>query len=215
MDQETRDPDGIPQWLTWAREIQALTQTGLTFCESHYDIQRYKRLEAIAAEIVAAHTTLPLSQVADNFRLQPGYATPKVDVRAAVFRDGKILLVQERSDNAWTMPGGWADVGEAPSEVAVREVREESGFTVTAERLMAVHDANRRPGIRLEFYHAYKLVFLCSLTGGEATPSDETSAVDFFDLDHLPELSLARTNRQMIEEAYAYAADPMRPTVFD
>jgi ADP-ribose pyrophosphatase YjhB (NUDIX family) len=215
MDNEPNDGGGIPQWLTWAREIQALTQTGLTFCESHFDILRYKRLEAIAAEIVAAHTTLPAADVVANFRLQPGYATPKVDVRSAVFRDGRILLVQERSDGGWTMPGGWADVGEAPSVVAVREVKEESGYIVAADKLVAAYDANRRPGVRLEFFHAYKLVFLCSLTGGDASPSDETSAVDFFDLASIPSLSGYRTNMTMIEEAFAHAADPTRPTVFD
>lgn len=215
MNDESKGGNDVPQWLTWAREIQALTQTGLTFCESHYDILRYKRLEAIAAEIVAAHTALSPTAVVDNFHLQPGYATPKVDVRSAVFRDGKILLVRERSDGGWTMPGGWADVGEAPSVVAMREVQEESGFTVAAEKLIAVYDANRRPDVRLEFYHAYKLVFLCRLTGGDAAPSDETSAVDFFDLGAIPELSNYRTNRKMIEEAFAHAVDPMRTTVFD
>jgi ADP-ribose pyrophosphatase YjhB (NUDIX family) len=209
------EAETIPRWLAWAREIQSLTQSGLTFCQNPYDVARYRRLEEIAAEIVAAHTTLPQEAVLESFRVQPGYATPKVDVRAAVLRDGKILLVQERSDGGWTMPGGWADVGEAPSAVAVREVREESGFTVTPGRLIAVHDANRRPNVRLEFYHAYKLVFLCVLAGGEATPSDETSAVDFFDLAHIPPLSTYRTSRQMIEEAYAHAADASLPTVFD
>jgi len=113
------------------------------------------------------------------------------------------------------MPGGWADVGEAPSVVAVREVKEESGFVVRAERLLAVYDANRRPGVRLEFYHAYKLVFLCALVGGEAAASDETSAVDFFDLADVPPLSAHRTNRQMLEHAFAQAADPTLPVVFD
>ncbi len=207
--------DAVPQWLIWAREIQALTQTGLTFCQNEYDIKRYRRLQEIAAEVVSAHSTLSRADVLASFRVQPGYATPKVDVRAAVFRDGRILLVQERADGGWTMPGGWADVGEAPSRVAAREVLEESGFEVATERLIAVHDANRVRGVRLEFYHAYKLVFLCKLTGGEARPSDETVAVGFFDLDHLPVLSQNRTSRQTLEEAFAHAANPTLPTGFD
>jgi len=203
------------KWLDWAREIQALTQTGLTFSQIEYDIMRYRRLEEIAAEIVSSHTALPTPEILENFRVQPGYATPKIDVRGAVIRDGKILLVQERSDGGWTMPGGWADVGDAPSAMVAREVREESGYEVRVEKLVAVYDANRVPGVRMEFYHAYKLIFLCTITGGEARPSNETSAVDFFDLEHLPPLSIYRTDRQMLEEVFAHFADPARPTAFD
>jgi len=204
-----------PKWLDWAREIQSLAQTGLTYSKIEYDILRYRRLEEIAAEIVAAHTTLPTETILENFRVQPGYATPKIDVRGAVIRDGKVLLVQERSDGGWTMPGGWGDVGEAPSAMVRREVWEESGFEVQVEKLVAVYDANRVPGARMEFYHAYKLIFLCAITGGEARPSNETSAVDFFDLEHLPPLSNYRTSRQMLEEVFAHFADPARPAAFD
>jgi len=203
------------KWLDWAREIQALAQTGLTYSQSEYDILRYQRLEEIAAEIVASRTMLSTEAVLENFRLQPGYATPKIDVRGAVIRDGKILLVQERSDGGWTMPGGWGDVGEAPSAMVAREVKEESGYEVRVEKLVAVNDANRVPGVRMEFYHAYKLIFLCTITGGKACPSNETSAVDFFDLEHLPPLSAYRTNRQMLDEVFAHFADPARPAAFD
>lgn len=203
------------KWLDWAREIQALAQTGLTYCKSDYDIQRYRRLEEIAAEIVASHTTLAQDVIVGNFRIQPGYATPKIDVRGAVIRDGKVLMVQERSDGGWTLPGGWGDVGEAPSAMVAREVWEESGYEVRVEKLVAVYDANRVPGVRMEFYHAYKLIFLCSITGGEARPSNETSAVDFFELDHLPPLSNYRTSRQMLEEVFAHFADSARPAAFN
>ncbi len=203
------------QWLDWAREIQALAQTGLTYSRIEYDIQRYRRLEEIAAEIVSAHTSLPEDPILENFRVQPGYATPKIDVRGAVIRDGKILLVQERTDGGWTMPGGWGDVGEAPSAMVAREVWEESGFEVRVDKLVAVYDANRVPGVRMDFYHAYKLIFLCSITGGEARTSNETSAVDFYDLENIPPLSIYRTNRQMLEEVFAHFADPSRPAKFD
>jgi ADP-ribose pyrophosphatase YjhB (NUDIX family) len=203
------------KWLDWAREIQALAQTGLTYSRIDYDIQRYHRLEGIAAEIIASHTTLPQETILENFRVQPGYATPKIDVRGAIIRDGKILLVQERSDGGWTMPGGWGDVGEAPSAMVAREVWEESGYDVRVEKLVAVYDANRLPGVRMEFYHAYKLIFLCTITGGGARPSSETSAVDFFDLQHLPPLSNYRTDRHMLEEVFAHFADPARPAAFD
>ncbi len=204
-----------PNWLDWGREIQALAQTGLAYSTNEFDILRYRRLEEIAAQIIASHTALPLEEILGNFRIQPGYATPKIDVRGAVIHEGRILLVQERLDGCWTMPGGWADVGETPSAMVRREVQEESGYQVRVEKLVAVYDANRLPGVRLEFFHAYKLIFLCALTGGEARPSNETSAVDFFDLNRLPQLSASRTNRQMLEEVFAHRADPDRPAAFD
>ena len=204
-----------PNWLDWGREIQALAQTGLTYSTNEFDILRYRRLEEIAAQIIASHTSLPQEEILGNFRIQPGYATPKIDVRGAVIQEGRILLVQERLDGCWTMPGGWADVGETPSAMVRREVQEESGYQVRVEKLVAVYDANRLPGVRLEFFHAYKLIFLCTLTGGEARPSNETSAVDFFDLNQLPQLSASRTNRQMLEEVFAHRADPGRPAAFD
>jgi len=123
---------------------------------------------------------------------QPGYATPKVDVRASIIEDNKILLVQERSDERWAMPGGWADVGDIPSEVATRETKEESGYDVKPTKVIGVYDANRF-GRQLEFFHAFKIVFLCELIGGEPATSDETQNVDFFSFEDLPPLSLNRT----------------------
>lgn len=203
-----------PRWLEWAREIQSLSQTGLTYSETDYNIQRYQRLMEIAAEIVQSHTGLPKEPMLENFLIQPGYATPKVDVRGAVIRDGKILLVQERSDERWCMPGGWADVGERPSEMVVREVWEESGFKVEARKVIGIYDANRS-GIPLEFYHAYKIVFLCEIVGGEAHPSNETLAVDFFRFDELPPLSTERTNERHLREILAHLQDHRRPAAFD
>ncbi|HSJ54572.1 MAG TPA: NUDIX hydrolase, partial [Anaerolineae bacterium] len=168
-----------PRWLQWAQEIQALSQTGLAFSTIPYDVERYTRLMEIAAEIVAGHTSLSPGAVLEDFAAQPGYATPKVDVRGAVVREGQILLVQERVDGLWCMPGGWADVGDMPSEMVVREVREESGFHVVARKLAGVFDANRG-GRPLSLYHAYKLVFLCDLVGGKARGSNETLAAGFF-----------------------------------
>ncbi len=205
----------VPKWLDWAREIQALAQTGLTYSQIDYDIQRYRRLEQIAAEMVANHTILSSESILENFRIQPGYATPKVDVRGAVFWDGKILLVQERSDHGWSLPGGWADVGESPSAMVTREIREESGFEVQVEKVIGIYDANRVTIVPLEFYHAYKIVFLCTITGGQAKASNETLAVDFFDLMNIPPLSSMRTNTAILQEAFAHLNDPIRPAAFD
>ena len=145
---------------------------------------------------------------------QPGYATPKIDVRAAVFKDGKILLVQETTDNCWAMPGGWADVGDVPSEVAIRECKEESGFDVKPIKVIGVFDANRVGG-RLEFFHAFKIIFLCELIGGKAAPSDETLDVRFFDLNELPALSLNRTNEKHLNEIKLHLKNSERKTYFD
>lgn len=203
-----------PRWLAWARELQALSQTGLAYSCNEYETQRYRRLSEIAAEIVHEHTRLALQPVLDGFLSQLGYATPKVDVRGAVVHDGAILLVQERNDGCWAMPGGWAEVGERPSEMVVREVWEESGFYVAPRKVVGVFDANR-DGRPLEFYHAYKVIFLCDITGGQARPSHETLAVQFFPFDDLPPLSSNRTHPRHLAEVLAHLRDPNRPTAFD
>lgn len=204
----------VPRWLAWAREIQALSQTGLAFASSEYETQRYQRLAEIAAEIIGDHTGLPEGRMREDFVMQPGYATPKVDVRGAVVRDAEILLVQERVDGLWCMPGGWADVGDAPSEMVVREVWEESGYHVVPRKVVGVFDANRT-GRPLELYHAYKVIFLCELTGGQARPSNETQDVGFFPFDRLPPLSTNRTHERHLAEVLAHVRDPERPAAFD
>lgn len=204
-----------PRWLVWAREIQALAQTGLAYSQSPYDTQRYQRLMTLAAEIAAEHTGQSEAELLAGMSAQVGYATPKVDVRAAVVQTGRVLLVQERADGRWAMPGGWADVGDRPAAAAEREVLEESGFQVRAQRLVGVYDANRDSGRPLSLYHAFKLVFLCELLGGQPTASEETLAVAFFPLDALPPLSQNRTNAHHLADVAAALADPLRPTVFD
>jgi ADP-ribose pyrophosphatase YjhB (NUDIX family) len=205
----------LPQWLGWARTIQALAQTGLTYSKNEFDTERYQRLMEIAAEMVESQTDLSKDQIRYSFSMQPGYATPKVDVRGAVVQEGKILLVQERSDGRWSMPGGWADVGDVPSRAVAREVREESGFQVRVDKVIGLLDANRFLFAPMEFYHAYKMIFLCSITGGKARPSNETLAVGFFDPSALPPLSSMRTDRQILKEVFAHVEDPARPTAFD
>ena len=142
----------IPKWLEWAREIQQLSQTGLAFAITEYEKQRYKRLTEISTEMIAHHTQLEKEEIVEVLMKQPGYATPKIDVRAAVINDeGKILLVKEVMDKKWAMPGGWADVGDIPSEVAIRETKEESGYDVKPKKVIGVFDANRS-GRPLEFF---------------------------------------------------------------
>jgi ADP-ribose pyrophosphatase YjhB (NUDIX family) len=203
-----------PKWLQRAREIQALSQTGLMYSLSSYDTERYKKLTRIAAEMIAETNGAEVEPYADVFYGQEGYATPKVDVRAAIVHTGKILLVKEVSDGKWAMPGGWADVGDVPSQAAERETWEESGYRVKAKRLVGVYDANRIAG-PLSLFHAYKLVFLCELISGEARTSNETTAVDFFPFEELPELSVCRTDKTHIADAKMMVDMPKHPTVFD
>lgn len=206
--------DEIPKWLRWAREIQALAQTGRMYALNDYQHQRYDRLSEIAAEMVSQQMTLDPASVSAAFAEPCGYATPRIDVRAAVFQEGRLLLVRENSDGGWTMPGGWADVGDLPSQAAEREAWEESGFHVQARRLVGVYDANRFGTLAL--FHAYKLLFLCEILDGQPTPSNETSAVAFFARQALPaELSIHRTPPRLIESAFRAYADPNAPTEFD
>lgn len=206
--------DQIPQWLEIVREIQQLSQTGLTFAVTDYEKKRYKRLIEIAASITTDYTTLEKEALEKVLMEQPGYATPKIDVRAAVIKDHQILLVKEKADKRWAMPGGWADVGKMPSEVAIRETKEESGFDVNPLKVIGIFDANRS-GTPLEFFHAFKIIFLCELLGGEAATSDETEAVEFFNFDELPPLSQNRTNQKHINEIKLHLNDPLRPAYFD
>lgn len=204
----------VPHWLAWAREIQALAQSGLTFSTNEFEILRYRRLSEIAAEIMAQHSSASTQDWLVPFQEQRGYATPKIDVRGAVVHKGKILLVHERSDHKWCMPGGWADVGDLPSKMVEREVREESGLEVVARKVIGVFDANR-DGRPMNFFHAFKVVFWCELLGGETRGSNETLAAAFFDFEQLPELSSARTNVRHLAEVRAHLLDPARPTAFD
>lgn len=201
------------KWIEWAREIFSLSQAGLAYSKNEFDLARYKRLQEITAEMIESQSELPKDAVLESFSMQAGYITPKIDVRGAVVREGRILLIQERTDGKWAMPGGWADLGDAPASVAEREVWEESGYRVKAEKVVAVLDANRiQP---MEFYHAFKIIFLCRLIDGEPRTSNETSAVDFFDPNELPPLSRYRTNEAMLQEVFAHVKDPGRRTAFD
>lgn len=203
-----------PRWLTWAREIQALSQTGYHYAENDYQRERYHQLMNISAQMMADQTGLGSPLLMDAFQTQLGYATPKVDVRGAVFQGDQLLLVRERQDGGWTMPGGWADVGDVPSEAAEREVWEEAGFRVRATKVIGVYDANRVGP--LELFHAFKIVFLCDLIEGEARPSSETSEVRFFGRDEIPAaLSGERTKPRQIQDAFTAHVDLSYPTQFD
>lgn len=206
-----------PAWLVWAREMQALAQTGLAFTRDPYDRERYQQLRGLAARIMAAHTALDAPRIEALFAEQTGYATPKLDVRGAAFRDGKLLMVREAADDGrWTLPGGWADVNQSPAEAVVKEVREESGFEVRAVKLAAVWDRTRQGHPPLHPFHIWKLFFVCEIIGGEARGSLETTGVGFFAEDALPaDLSMGRVLPQQLHRMFDHMRHPELPTDFD
>lgn len=203
------------KWVEWARRLQALAQVGLEFSENEYDTERYTEVRAVASEMLAAGSDFDPGRIAGLLDAQSGYATPKVDVRAAVIRDDSILLVRERQDGGWCLPGGWADTGETPSGAAAREVLEESGFRVRPGRLIAVWDRTLHGHVPPHPFRIYKLFFLCDLLGGEAAPSRETSEVGFFREDEIPPLSMGRTTPSQIARIYEHHRNPGMPADFD
>ena len=201
------------RWLDWAKELQDLSQNALAYCKDMYDIERFQRIREISAEMMAEITDLPIRQVKDYFCSGDGYQTPKIETRAAVFRDGGILLVQERS-GLWCMPGGWVDYNLSVRTNTVKEVLEEAGMVVEAERLIALEDRNRHHEER----HAHEILsvlVLCRYISGEFQPNTETVDSGFFTLDNLPPLSTGKTTREHIELSYRAFNDPDWKVLFD
>lgn len=205
---------GRPEWLAWARRLQAIAQNGITYGNDPFDLERYRAIQAVAAEIIGGMSGAEVAPVHGLLARETGPSTPKIDVRGAVLRDGRILLVRERADGLWTLPGGWVDVEESPSQAIEREVLEESGLRCRADRILAVWDKNRH-GHPPSLYHVYKLVFLCRLRGGEPRPGLETAAVDFFAPGNLPSLSTERITAAQIARLFTIAGEPGRATEFD
>ncbi len=205
-----------PRWLQWSQQIQALAQSGLQYTQNPFDAERYKELRHIAAEIMAAKTASDLGDVLPIFEAQSGYATPKLDVRGVVFHDDKILMVREIADNGnWTLPGGWVDVNTPPGKSVEKEMREEAGIIVKAEKLLAVYDRNLHGHPDLPLFHAWKLFFLCNLIA-EATPDPlETEEPTYFGERTLPELSLSRVTPEEIKRMFEHHRNPDLPTDFD
>ena len=196
------------------RLLQSMAQTGLEYARDPYDRDRYRKILTVASEMAADSMAGTPGEIEMIYSREKGYATPKVDVRAVVFREGKVLLVREKSDGCWTLPGGWADVGDSPAESVTREVLEESGFVTRAVKVLAVLDRNKH-GHTENLFHIYKIYLLCEITGGSARPSDETSEVGFFGEEELPELSRQRITRGQLAIMFEHYRDPGRPADFD
>lgn len=203
-----------PRWLAWAKRLAALAQNGLAYTDNPFDRERYEELRGIAAAMMAAYGHAEPERVAGLFARDRGYATPKVDVRGVVFRGDRLLLARERVDGGWTLPGGWADVGETPAEAVVKEIREETGYRVRAVKLLMMHDRDRHGHPPLP-WGVYKLFIRCELEGGAAADSIETEGADFFSEDRIPPLSLSRVVPEQIRRCFEHLRNPGWATEFD
>lgn len=203
----------MSDWLEWVKQVAGLAKTGLYFTTDQFDKERYEKMIEIATEMLAKYSDAEPDAIHHLITDDDGYITPKVDVRGAVFRDDKILLVKEASDGLWTLPGGWADIGDSPSEAVEREIVEESGYIAKATKLLAMEDRKRRHPPYL--FEVYKVCFMCALIGGEAQTSIETTAVDWFAEDNLPPLSTGRVTEGQLHRWFTHYRQPDLPTDFD
>jgi len=201
--------------LDIARRLHALARTGLHFCADEYDRQRYEEIEGLAVEMLAGPASPEQGSLRSLWAHETGYVTPKVEVRGATFdAQGRVLLVRERLDGRWTLPGGWADVNESPSQSVAKEVEQESGFIARAVKLAALYDRNRH-GHGPTLFHSWKAFFLCEIQGGQARGSYETDAVEFFALDALPAMSIGRSTPQQVRRMYEHWVMRELPADFD
>jgi len=204
----------MPSNLDLARRLFALSQSGLHFTLQEYDRERYREIAEIGAQILANESEHRAEALRSTWFVEDGYATPKLDVRGAIFRGDTVLLVRETIDGKWTMPGGWADVNDSPSQSVEKEIEQESGFTAKAVKLAALYDRNKHEHPPYLF-HAWKAFFICEITGGAPRLSNETDGVEFFKLDELPELSTGRTTAAQIRRMYVHHLQRDLPTEFD
>ena len=201
------------QWIKWVAEIQAIAQSGRAYTQSPFDVERFNHLLNIASNMASALTPIAKKEFHEAFTLQKGYATPKVDIRSFVLKNDQVLLVRERADQLWTIPGGFADVNETPSEAVIRETKEESGFDVKPLRLLTVWDILKHDHPQ-QWPHLYKMIFHCELLAGHPQQNIEISEIDFFPINHLPPLSTPRITQKQLECLY-HLSKQSGPTIFD
>ena len=200
-------------WLKWAIEIQSISQCGLTYTKDVYDKERYEQLRNIAAEMLSYKTEIPVDKIKNLFCNEEGYQTPKLDTRAAIFKDGKILLVHEKS-GTWSLPGGWVDVLESIESNTIKEVKEEAGLDVVAKKIIAIQDRNKH-NTPLYPYGVCKVFVECNLIGGEFVENIETTEIGYFSLDNLPNLSNEKSNFEQIEMCFKAKEDENWKVLFD
>ncbi len=202
------------KWVDFAIRIQSIAQAGLQYGKDKYDKERYEELRKISAEMISAKTDIPVNKVYDLFCNETGYQTPKVDTRAAVFMDGKIILVHE-NNGTWSLPGGWCDVDQSVAENTEKEVREETGFTVTSEKIIAVQDW-RKHNVTNYAYGVVKIFVLCRYESGSFEKNIETTEIGLFGKSELPDnLAVEKCTREQILMCFDSVENPDSPTLFD
>ncbi len=201
-------------WLEWIKQVHAVARWGLTYAKDPFDLERYEVLLKLSVAMMADFAQLDTTRIENLFANEVGYLTPKVDVRGVVFEEGKLLMVQEKWDGRWTIPGGWADIGLSPAEVAAKEVQEEAGLIVKPVKMLAMLDKKFYPHPASP-YHIYKVFMRCEIVSGEISTGLESQGVGFFSPDQLPELSSHRVTHEQITMLFQHYHDPHRPTDFD
>ena len=200
-------------WLDWAVELQSLAQAGLYYSKDPYDLERFQRIREISAEIVSHQSEVPLDKVTDLFCNESGYQTPKLDCRAAIFREDQILLVKE-NNGTWSLPGGWVDAGLSVKENMIKEVKEEAGLDVVAERIIAVKDRDKH-NTPSSVYKICKIFILCSVTGGAFRKNIETLESGYFKIEELPPLASEKTSEEQIRMCFDAYYSPDWSVLFD
>ena len=201
------------QWLDWAKELQFIAQSALAYCKDSFDIERFQRIREISAEILSTYSGLSVEKVKGLFCNENGFQTPKLDTRAAIFDDDKILLVHE-TNGTWSLPGGWVDALETIKSNTQKEVKEEAGLEVTASRLIAVQDRNKHNDPPYA-YNVCKVFVLCEIIGGEFTANIETTETAYFALDELPVLAEEKTSKEQIAMCFEAYKNPDWQVKFD
>jgi ADP-ribose pyrophosphatase YjhB (NUDIX family) len=205
----------MPDIFEYAKQIQALAETGLQYSSNEYDIERYHEITAASIKIIELLSDEPYEKIKLHIEDNDGYKTPKIDIRAAIFDEHhNILLVQEKKDNHWSLPGGFADVGYTPSQIAVKETREEAGIDVAVHKLVAVLN-KRSHGHPKGIYDAYKLFFLCHKTGGTLAPGMETNDARYFSQHNIPLLSTPRNTEEQIHLMFDYHSQRRTEVLWD
>jgi len=202
-------------WIALINKIKAISQIGKSYSKDPFDIDRYDQLSLIANEMYSKISNKKLEAIENFFFPDKGYATAKVDLRAGIIEDGKVLLVKERRDSKWALPGGWSDVGETPKEGIIREVEEETGFIVKINRLITIRDQSIGGYSPRYPVHVYKIFFLCDIVNGTAKDNIEISDVSFFSFDSLPELSVGTTLNRDVQDIKEYFNNPKKLPVCD
>lgn len=201
------------KWLQWAVELQSIAQAGLFYGKDAFDMERYERIREISAEMISNQSEIPLAKVKNIFCSEIGYQTPKLDTRAAIFKDNKILLVKE-NNGTWSLPGGWVDVNLSVKENTVKEVKEEAGLDVSADLIIAVQDREKH-NLPIYAYKICKIFVLCSVIGGTFEENIETTDSRYFAMEELPELAEEKNTAEQIAMCFEANNADQWTTLFD